>query len=278
MRAFTMRSGVLAVAGTLTIALLAPSAVSTAYADELAPTPLTEGTTTEQTTPVPAPITTPTPAPKAAATPLVLKRGVKSSAVTKLERRLWFKKPDSYFGVATHKRVKQIQRWADLPATGVVNAKTSKAINKLMAKKKAILAKKKAIAKKKAAALKKSRSVSGRLAKVVAAAKKYDGGRYVRGGSSPSGFDCSGYTKYVVKKALGKSLPHQSGAQRAKVKKISRSSAKPGDLIFFHGGGGSVYHVGVYAGGNKLYHASRPGTKTGIGPIFSSNVTFGRVA
>jgi cell wall-associated NlpC family hydrolase len=41
--------------------------------------------------------------------------------------------------------------------------------------------------------------------------------------------------------------------------------------------GGRVYHVGIYAGGSRLYHASVPGTRSGLGPIFSGSVFFGRV-
>jgi peptidoglycan DL-endopeptidase CwlO len=113
-------------------------------------------------------------------------------------------------------------------------------------------------------------------AKILATARKYDGSYYRHGGSTPAGFDCSGYTRYVFGK-LGKSLPHNAAAQAALVHRVSRANARAGDLIFFHSSSGHVYHVGIYAGHGRLYHASQYGVRTGLGTIFSSNVTFGRV-
>ncbi len=112
--------------------------------------------------------------------------------------------------------------------------------------------------------------------RILKTARKYDGGPYRYAGTSPAGFDCSGYTRYVFAK-LGHSLPHNSAAQYTRVKHVSRAHARPGDLIFFRSSSGSIYHVGIFAGHHKLYHASRPGTRTGLGVIFSSHVSFGRV-
>jgi cell wall-associated NlpC family hydrolase len=121
---------------------------------------------------------------------------------------------------------------------------------------------------------KKAKGLSSAL--ILATARKYDGSYYRHGGSTPAGFDCSGFTRYVFGK-LGKSLPHNAAAQYSQVHHVSRSNARPGDLIFFHSGSGHVYHVGIYAGHGTLYHASQYGVRTGLGTIFSSNVTFGRV-
>ncbi len=112
--------------------------------------------------------------------------------------------------------------------------------------------------------------------KILTTARKYDGRFYRRAGTTPAGFDCSGYTRYVFAK-LGKSLPHNSSAQYSVVKHVSRANARAGDLIFFRSSSGRIYHVGIYAGGGKLYHASQRGVPTGLGTIFSSNVSFGRV-
>ena len=68
--------------------------------------------------------------------------------------------------------------------------------------------------------------------RIVTVAKKQVGDRYSAGASGPSAFDCSGLTRYVYKVATGKELPHHSRAQYAKVKRIKRSQAKPGDLVF----------------------------------------------
>jgi cell wall-associated NlpC family hydrolase len=92
----------------------------------------------------------------------------------------------------------------------------------------------------------------------------------------PAGFDCSGFTGYVYRHS-GKYLPRTSRQQYSYVKHITRSTARPGDLIFFKSSGGGVYHVGIFAGGNMLWQASKPGRPTGKGTIWSSNVAFGRV-
>jgi cell wall-associated NlpC family hydrolase len=113
-------------------------------------------------------------------------------------------------------------------------------------------------------------------AKVLREAAKLKGTPYRYGGTTARGFDCSGYTGYVYKKA-GKKMPRTSRQQYRVTKHISRSAAKPGDLVFFRNGGGGVYHVGIYAGKNTLWHASKPGRPVAKAKIWSSNVAFGRV-
>ncbi|TCO47525.1 cell wall-associated NlpC family hydrolase [Kribbella antiqua] len=113
-------------------------------------------------------------------------------------------------------------------------------------------------------------------ARVLREAAKLKGTPYRYGGTTTRGFDCSGYTGYVYKKA-GKKLPRTSRQQYKAVKHISRKAAKPGDLVFFKSGGGGVYHVGIYAGGNTLWHASRPGRPVAKAKIWTKSVAFGRV-
>lgn len=91
---------------------------------------------------------------------------------------------------------------------------------------------------------------------VIAFGQKYLGTPYVWGGTTPSGFDCSGFTGYVYKNVLGKSLPRTSGAQYSASKHISKDAAQVGDLVFFSGNGRSITHVAIYAGNNKLLHAA----------------------
>jgi cell wall-associated NlpC family hydrolase len=112
-------------------------------------------------------------------------------------------------------------------------------------------------------------------AKVLREAAKLKGIPYVWGGTSPRGFDCSGYTGYVYKKA-GKLLPRTSRQQYSATAHVSRAAARPGDLVFFKSGGGNVYHVGIYAGGNLLWHSSRPGRPVNVATIWTSSVAFGR--
>ncbi len=133
------------------------------------------------------------------------------------------------------------------------------AAQKRLAKKKAAALKKKraAVAKKKAAIAKKKRLAKKR-AKIVRVAAKYKGTPYRWGGTTPSGFDCSGYVKYVVKKALKKKMPRLAGDQMKKGKKVAKGKKKKGDLIGFYSGS-YVYHIAIYAGNGKIWHAPRPG-------------------
>lgn len=93
-------------------------------------------------------------------------------------------------------------------------------------------------------------------AQLVATAKKYIGVPYLWGGSTPKGFDCSGYTQYVFA-AHGISLPRTTDTQWHTGTAISKANLKEGDLVFF----GDTYragisHVGIYVGNNQFIHAS----------------------
>ncbi|RPJ96796.1 peptidoglycan endopeptidase [Rummeliibacillus sp. TYF005] len=105
---------------------------------------------------------------------------------------------------------------------------------------------------KKGAGVKKTSSEVG-LSNIVSTGKKYLGTPYVYGGTTPSGFDCSGFTRYVYAKN-GISLPRTSRAQRAAVKYTN--NPQPGDLVFFNVGGGAITHVAIYAGNGMLVHAA----------------------
>ncbi|PUB27755.1 cell wall-associated NlpC family hydrolase [Promicromonospora sp. AC04] len=105
---------------------------------------------------------------------------------------------------------------------------------------------------------------------VISIASRYIGVPYVSGGSSPSGFDCSGFTAYVYGQ-LGISLPHSSSAQPGYGTIVPASEAQPGDLMWTPG------HVSIYAGGNTMIDASKPGTVVDFRPIWQSNPTFVRM-
>ncbi|MEC0130166.1 MULTISPECIES: C40 family peptidase [Paenibacillus] len=81
------------------------------------------------------------------------------------------------------------------------------------------------------------------------------GTKYVSGGISTNGFDCSGFTMYVFDK-IGINLPHQSGSQYQMGTAISRDDIRAGDLVFFNTSGKGVSHVGIYVGEGKFAHAS----------------------
>ena len=90
---------------------------------------------------------------------------------------------------------------------------------------------------------------------IIATAKKYIGVPYLWGGTTPSGFDCSGYVQYVFK-THGISLPRVSRDQYTAGYAVSRSNLKPGDLVFFNTSGSGVSHLGIYLGDNQFIHAS----------------------
>lgn len=90
---------------------------------------------------------------------------------------------------------------------------------------------------------------------IISTAKKYIGVPYVWGGSTPSGFDCSGFVQYVFN-AHGISLPRVSKEQYSIGKKVSKANLKAGDLVFFNTEGNGVSHLGIYVGNNKFIHAS----------------------
>jgi|SRR5665213_1835006 len=97
-------------------------------------------------------------------------------------------------------------------------------------------------------------------AKVVKYAKHMLGVRYVYGGSSPaSGFDCSGFVRYVYGH-FGVRLAHSSFAQFTSGFRVNRNALKPGDLVFFD----SLGHVGIYIGHGKFIHAPHTGSRVRI--------------
>lgn len=106
---------------------------------------------------------------------------------------------------------------------------------------------------------------------VVAYAKKFLGVPYKSGGSTPSGFDCSGFTQYVMKQFAG-SLPRTASSQYASGVKISKSQLRAGDLVFFKPSSTSsrISHVGIYIGGGQFIHAPQSGERVKISSLSNS--------
>ena len=111
---------------------------------------------------------------------------------------------------------------------------------------------------------------SEKASSVINYAKQFLGVPYIWGGSTPSGFDCSGLTSYVYKNAGGVSLPRTASTQQGAGRQISLSDLQAGDLIFF---GYPAYHVGIYIGNGQYLHAPKPGDVVKI-----ANVPWGRVS
>ncbi|HET7476331.1 MAG TPA: C40 family peptidase [Dermatophilaceae bacterium] len=114
------------------------------------------------------------------------------------------------------------------------------------------------------------RSVAPAASGVLGIAASLLGIPYVYGGSTPAGFDCSGFTSYVFRQ-VGISLPRTAAAQQAAATRVS--SPQPGDLVFY---GYPAYHVGIYAGNGMMYDSPRTGLSSGLRRIFSGSVSYGR--
>jgi cell wall-associated NlpC family hydrolase len=168
----------------------------------------------------------------------------------------------NWYGSATRSAVSVFQRQVRLPRTGTMTKRTWNSLYYLASRGRLHHHAT-------------TKSTTAFQAKVLREAAKLRGIPYVWGGTTTRGFDCSGYTGYVYKK-VGKKLPRTSRQQYSATKHLSRASAKPGDLVFFKSGSGRVYHVGIYAGGNMLWQASRPGRPVAKSKIWSSSVAFGR--
>ena len=105
-------------------------------------------------------------------------------------------------------------------------------------------------------------------------ANKYIGTPYLGGGSTPKGFDCSGYVQYVYKK-IGYSLPRTSKEQSKVGSKVKKKRLKPGDLVFFTGKNiksNEVGHVGIITNPNnkgtfEFIHAASTGVRIDKGDL-----------
>jgi peptidoglycan DL-endopeptidase CwlO len=116
---------------------------------------------------------------------------------------------------------------------------------------------------------------ASRGAKVVATAKAQLGKWYRYGASGPRNFDCSGLTMYAFR-SVGLHLPHNANSQKSYGHAVSRSAARPGDLIIFlHGSHG--YHVAIYAANGYMIDAPHSGARVSKRKIYSAKVVFRRL-
>ena len=85
-------------------------------------------------------------------------------------------------------------------------------------------------------------------------------------GASPAGFDCSGLVMWAYAQ-VGVSLPHSSYAQYGSGVPVSRDQLEPGDLVFFDEGG-TIGHVGIYAGNGTMVDAPHTGSTVGVHALY----------
>jgi cell wall-associated NlpC family hydrolase len=93
---------------------------------------------------------------------------------------------------------------------------------------------------------------------IIRTADSLQGAPYLPGGSSPKGFDCSGFVRYVYGKS-GISILRSTDQQYMEGRKISLDKAKSGDLVFFQTSSEKISHVGIYVGDGMFIHAPSSG-------------------
>lgn len=174
-----------------------------------------------------------------------LKSGMTHQDVKELQQVLknkgyfTYKTTTTYFGPVTKSAVVKFQRAKGLTANGIVDNNTYKALGV-----------KKVVTK--------NTQVNGvssyNTTRLVQNAKKYLNVPYVWGGSTPKGFDCSGFLNYVFKENLGISLPRTVDSIYTKGVKVS--SPQVGDLVFFETYKPGASHAGIYIGNNEFIHSS----------------------
>ncbi|MFF5288139.1 C40 family peptidase [Paractinoplanes globisporus] len=112
--------------------------------------------------------------------------------------------------------------------------------------------------------------------RIVAAARSQRGKPYRHGAQGPDAFDCSGLSGYAYR-TVHVRLPRTANQQFHAAHPVSRAAARPGDLVFWvHGR--HAYHVAVYAGAGRIWHAPKPGDRVRLATIWNPReVRYGRV-
>lgn len=101
-------------------------------------------------------------------------------------------------------------------------------------------------------------------------ALQYNGYAYVWAGNTPAGFDCSGFTQYVILSMLGVDITHSTELQMNYGYWVDWGNWAPGDLVYFAGTWGSgISHTGVYIGEGQFIHAENESTGVRISSLYS---------
>ena len=110
-----------------------------------------------------------------------------------------------------------------------------------------------------------SEKASEKVQEVLLNALSLTGIQYKYGGNSPeTGFDCSGFVRYVFSQAVNLTLPPTARAISQIGKTVKKNELQPGDLVFFNTLKSAFSHVGIYIGNNKFIHAPRTGSEVRV--------------
>jgi cell wall-associated NlpC family hydrolase len=169
-------------------------------------------------------------------------------------------KPTGYYGTITRTAVIKMQKQYGLLVDGIAGKQTLGKLDSLMQRDAAKAASSTAAAAAENADESQKASSRGELhsaESIIDYAKRFKGVKYVWGGTTAKGFDCSGFVKYVYNK-FDVSLSRTSAAQAKNGTYIKKADLLPGDLVFFdtNGGKNRINHVGIYIGGGKMIHSS----------------------
>ncbi|MFK9120921.1 NlpC/P60 family protein [Peribacillus castrilensis] len=175
-----------------------------------------------------------------------LKSGMTHTDVKQLQENLkkkgYFKTDTTnYFGTVTKGAVVKFQKSKGLKADGIVGPNTYKALG----------------VKKQTTKVANVNNTSNKSTALVKEAKKYMNVPYVWGGSTPKGFDCSGFLKYVFDKSTDITLPRTVAEIYKKGTKVSKPQV--GDLVFYETYKPGASHAGIYIGDNQFIHSSSSG-------------------
>ena len=213
----------------------------------------------------PATVSTPTVTSTKASFNGVVNVGSRGATVKAIQRKVGVS-ADGVYGPRTKAAVKRWQKRHGLTADGIVGPRTGA---KMGLSRTATKSSKKATKTTNRSTRVASRSGS-RTSSVVSTARGLTGTPYRYGGTSRSGFDCSGFTSYVYKQH-GVNLPRTAEQQRRATTRVS--NPQPGDLVFF---GAPAYHVGIYAGNGQIIDAGSSGKRVSQRNIWTSRVSYGR--
>ena len=116
-----------------------------------------------------------------------------------------------------------------------------------------------------AQATKNANSWSNSAQEIIMSALSQTGVKYKWGGNSPeSGFDCSGFVRYVFQQAANLTLPHGARAISQLGQTVTQPELQPGDLVFFNTLRSTFSHVGIYIGNNRFIHSPATGSAISV--------------